>query len=221
MKSEFWLERWRQNQIGFHQQQINAHLQEFWPQIEMPDNGMVFVPLCGKSRDMLWLRAQGYDVLGIELSPVAVENFFSENRLEPRVTESGPFQRWETDGLSILCGDYFDLQAEDLQHCAGVFDRASLIALPTEMRSRYAAHMMRMLPQAARFLLVTMEYEQHEMPGPPFSVHESEVRALYQSRYDICVLFEKDILSENARFREQGLSQLVEKVYRLSPHRQS
>jgi thiopurine S-methyltransferase len=221
MKSEFWLERWQQNQIGFHQQQINAHLQEFWPKIEIPNDGTVFVPLCGKSRDMLWLRAQGYKVLGIEISPIAVADFFKENRLDPRITESGPFQRWETDGLSILCGDFFDLQAKDLKHCEGVFDRASLIALPPEMRSRYAKHMMRMLPQAARFLLVTMEYAQEEMAGPPFSVHEDEVRTLYQSCYDICVLFEKDILTENPRFIAQGLSSLLEKVYRLSPDRQS
>lgn len=221
MQSEFWLERWQQNQIGFHQGEINTHLQEFWSQIAITDQGTVFVPLCGKSRDMLWLRAQGYKVLGIEISPIAVEEFFKDNDLSPRISDAGAFQRWETEGLSILCGDIFDLRHEDLKHCTGVYDRASLIALPGEMRTQYADHLKRLLTRSAKVLLVTMEYIQDEMSGPPFSVHESEVRELYQAQFEITVLYEKDILTENPRFREQGLSSLVEKVYCLSPLQQT
>jgi thiopurine S-methyltransferase len=216
MKTDFWIERWKQRQIGFHQDEINAHLQDFWPGLGIPRTDRVFVPLCGKSSDMLWLRAQGHEVLGNELSPIAVEEFFTENELEPTVTQHGDFQRWEIDGLVLLCGDFFKLKAEHLSHCSGVFDRASLIALPPEMRPDYARHMVSIMPKQCRMLLVTMEYIQEEMQGPPFSVHEEEVRQLYQKYFDLSVLFEKDILAENPRFGEQGISQLLEKVYQLT-----
>ena len=218
MNPSFWHERWQRNEIGFHQQEINAHLQDFWEQLAAPAGGLVFVPLCGKSRDLLWLRARGHAVLGVELSPIAVRDFFAENALAPQVRRQGAFERYEADGLVILCGDFFDLAPELLQGVAGVYDRASLIALPPELRTRYAEHSAAILPAAAGTLLVTMEYPQQEMSGPPFAVREEEVRRLYARRYAVTCLFSKDILAENPRFRERGLSALTEKVYRLAPH---
>jgi len=118
MEIEFWHQRWMKNQIGFHQQEINSHLQEFWQQLNLPDEAPVFVPLCGKSRDMLWLRARGHPVLGVEISPIAVRDFFAENDLTPDVIRDGAFERWESDGLTILCGDFFDLDSDSLSHRA-------------------------------------------------------------------------------------------------------
>jgi len=217
MDRDFWHERWQRNEIGFHQQEINAHLQDYWAQLAVPAGGLVFVPLCGKSRDLLWLRARGYRVLGVELSPIAVRDFFSENALTPQITRQGGFERYEADGLVILCGDFFDLTPELLQGVAGVYDRASLIALSPELRTRYAGHNAAILPAAAGTLLVTMEYPQNEMSGPPFAVREDEVRRLYEVRYTVTRLFSKDILAENPRFRERGLRALTEKVYRIAP----
>jgi len=79
MDPQFWHERWQRNETGWHQREINAHLQDFWPQLQQPAGGRVLVPLCGKSRDLLWLRAQGHAVLGVEISPIAVREFFAEN----------------------------------------------------------------------------------------------------------------------------------------------
>jgi thiopurine S-methyltransferase len=156
-------------------------------------------------------------VLGVELSPIAVQEFFDENDLVPTVTEYGKFERWESDGLVLLCGDFFDLQPADLEGCKGVFDRASLIALPSDMRQQYAQHMKTLMPASVQILLITMEYLQEEMQGPPFSVHDPEVRKLYTPHFEISVLFEQDILAENPRFADRGISQLAEKVYRLTP----
>lgn len=217
MNPDFWHERWQRNEIGFHQQEINAHLQDFWGQLAVPAGGLVFVPLCGKSRDLLWLRARGHKVLGVELSPIAVRDFFIENALTPQVTRQGAFERYEADGLVVLCGDFFGLTPELVQSVAGVYDRASLIALPPELRTRYAEHSVAILPATAGTLLVTMEYPQNAMSGPPFAVREEEVRQLYARRYTVTCLLSKDILAENPRFRERGLGALTEKVYRLAP----
>lgn len=216
MDRDFWHQRWETGQIGFHQDRINLHLQRFWGELGLPAGETVFVPLCGKSRDMLWLREQGHPVLGVELSPVAVRDFFAENGLQPQEAERDRFSECAAPGLRILCGDFFDLRAEDLAGIGGVYDRASLIALPPPMRERYAAHMKAVLPATCRVLLVTFEYPQQEMDGPPFSVSEPEVRALYEPDFAVRALHAQDILSETPRFREKGLSALSERVYVLT-----
>ncbi len=215
MDRDFWHDRWESGQIGFHQERINVHLQRFWDALALAAGATVFVPLCGKSRDMLWLREQGHPVLGVELSPVAVRDFFTENGLHPAEQERDRFSECAAADLRILCGDFFDLRAPDLADMAGVYDRASLIALPPEMRERYAAHMKAILPGAARVLLVTFEYPQQEMDGPPFSVSEAEVRALYEPEFAVQALHGQDILAENPRFQAK-LSALSERVYVLT-----
>jgi thiopurine S-methyltransferase len=217
MDPDFWLQRWQNNEIGFHQHEINTHLKQFWSKLGLPANGRVFVPLCGKSRDMLWLASQGNAVLGVEISPVAVLAFFDENSLPKEQIPENDFIRWRCDTVDILCGDFFALQQSELAEVVGVYDRASLIALPPPLRKRYARHLISILPADARILLVTMEYSESEMAGPPFPVAEQEVRDLYQSVYNIDVVYKQDILEENPRFKNKGLTGLVEKVYVLSP----
>jgi thiopurine S-methyltransferase len=218
MQSEFWLERWQRNEIGFHQQAFNAHLQDYWKHLRIPPESPVFVPLCGKSRDMLWLRAQGHPVVGVEISTLALRDFFVENSLTPQHSQRPPFDIWQADGIELLCGDFFALTPADLVGIAAVYDRASLIALPPPLRERYVTKLAGILPAQVEMLLVTMEYPQAQMQGPPFSVAEEEVRALYAQRYQVEALYTKDILAENPRFRERGLTHLAEKVYRLRPH---
>lgn len=219
MDPDFWRTRWANNQIGFHQDDINPYLRQFWPTLELEPKAKVFVPLCGKSRDLLWLREQGFDVVGVELSHLAVEAFFKENGLSATVTSSGSLVSHHAEGITLYCGDFFALTPAMVGNVAGVFDRAALIALPPEMRLAYVNHMARLLPASAATLLVTFEYPQHEMAGPPFSVPEEEVRALYGGWCAVELLGDFDILSQEPRFREKGVTVLHEKVYRLSCHR--
>ena len=216
MHTDFWLERWEKNQIGFHEQEINSHLQEFLATLNIPKGSTIFVPLCGKSRDILWLLSQGYQVIAVEISPLAVTNFFSENNLQARITDCENFQCWEIEGLSIYLGNFFDLNNMQIAACKAIYDRAALIALPPEMRQQYVQHLCNIAPTLSHSLLVTLEYAQHEIPGPPFCVDENEVQNLFRNTCDIELLFAEDILSDNDNFNERGLSSLVEKVYRLS-----
>lgn len=217
MDLEFWNQRWQDNQIGFHQQSFNSHLQAYWHQMEIKKGACIFVPLCGKSLDMLWLMAQGYTVVGVECSSLAVKDFFEENKIKPNVSKKGAFECWRTKGLEILCGDFFALTKADIKTCAGIYDRASLVAFPPDMRQDYARHLITILPPKARMLLISMVYDQKEMEGPPFSVNEEEVQALYHPHFGMETLLETDILAETPQFSARGLTRLVEKVYRLSP----
>ncbi len=216
MEPDFWHQRWQENQIGFHQETINAHLRTFWPGLGLPPGAPVFVPLCGKSLDMLWLRSQGHPVIGVELSEIAANDFFSENRLPPTVTHEPPFKKFTADGVTIYCGDFFALTAARLAAAGAMYDRASLIALPPSMRQRYADAVMEKLPPAARVALVTVEYDQSKMTGPPFAVAEDEVTRLYSPHFNIDKLCEVDMTgAELEPFKKRGLSAMREKVYRL------
>jgi thiopurine S-methyltransferase len=216
MKEDFWHTRWENNQIGFHESEANSQLLKFWKEIEVPEKGHVFVPLCGKSLDLIWLRSQGYQVTGIEISPGAVSDFFKENNLKPKITQRGKLERWEADGIAILLGDFFHLSAADLASCDAVYDRASLIALPIEMRGDYVEHCFKVLPANIPILLVTLQYQQNDMNGPPFSVTPEEVENHYSHQRQITHLHSEEILHLLPGFRKKGLSALAENIFLLT-----
>jgi thiopurine S-methyltransferase len=188
VERDFWLERWRLNQIGFHQADYNARLLRHWPALDVPSDARVFVPLCGKSRDMWWLVARGHSVVGSELAPTAVEAFFDEASAPYERRQSGSFVEYEGHGVTIFCGDFFDLGAGPLVGVRGAFDRGGLVALPPPMRRRYVDHMLDVLPIDTAILLLTVEYDQTRAAGPPFAVHPDEVDALYGARCTIELL---------------------------------
>ena len=216
MNRDFWQARWDEGRIGFHQDEVNPYLHRYWPSLGVSPGATVFVPLCGKSRDMLWLRDQGYSVIGVEIVPRAVEAFFSENNLTVTQRPHGAYTLWESEDIRILQGDFFDLSADDVAGIAAVYDRASLIALPPAMRQRYAAQLGSILPSKMNVLLVTMDYPQAEMGGPPFAVTEQEVTVLFQDYFKIKLLCSEDILAANPRFSDQGLNRLLERTYVLT-----
>jgi len=215
MEKSFWHARWQANEIGFHQAEINAHLQNYWPTLHVEQGGCVFVPLCGKSRDMLWLAGQGQRVLGVELSPIAVADFFEENALTFSAQADTRFVRRQADEITLLEGDFFDLTAADTQGLTAVYDRASLIALPPSMRKRYAQQMVALLPSGVPVLLIALDYPPQEMDGPPFAVSAAEVAALFATDFHIEPLGGQDILMDNPRFQARGLTRLYEQVFRL------
>jgi thiopurine S-methyltransferase len=216
MDTQFWLERWARHEIGFHQSAVNEYLVRFWPMLSLPDDAPTFVPLCGKTLDMRWLLERGHSVLGIEIARNACREFFEEWGVEPNVTSSGAFECWQARKITILCGDFFDLSRTDVANVAGVFDRAALIALPRATRTAYANKLREVLPSGARILLVAPDYDQEQMQGPPFAVSAQEIRELF-SECGIEELASVDVTSApaNARFRQRGLTKLVERVFRI------
>lgn len=219
MDPDFWHQRWRDNEIGFHQGQPAPLLQKHWPVVAAPAGSRVFVPLAGKSVDMLWLASQGHRVLGVELSPLAIEQFFAEHALQPEVVESHYGTHYRAGDIELICGDVFALDAAVLARCAAVYDRAALIALPAELRRRYVDEVYARLPAACSGLLVTLEYPAHQKDGPPFTVTEAEVRERYAPHWTIELLERRDILATEPRFIDHGVTALDTCVYRLQRNR--
>ncbi|HIL92116.1 MAG TPA: thiopurine S-methyltransferase [Cycloclasticus sp.] len=216
MEQDFWHERWTKNEIGFHLKDTNPFLITHWDALGSTSDDTVFVPLCGKSNDLLWLAERVKHVIGIELSQQAIEGFFSENKLTPEVTKGECFTEYRYKNITLLCGDLFQLTQHDLVDCEFVYDRASLIALPPKMRKDYAKKLEELLPNERQRLLLTIEYPQHEMNGPPHAVPPEEVQRLFAERFDIATMESKDILAESQRFKDKGITQMHEHVFLLS-----
>lgn len=215
MDPDFWQQRWSEGRIGFHQDRVTPLLEKHWDAVSVSAGARVFVPLAGKSLDMLWLAARGYRVLGVEVSPIAVEQFFAENLLSPRVTETTHGPIFTAGAIELLCGDAFALDAQALSDCAGVYDRAALIALPASMRERYVHELHGRLPFGCRGLLVTLDYPQTEKQGPPFSVEAEEVHRLYDRDWDVELLERRDILAAQPGFIAEGVSALHTEAWRI------
>lgn len=216
MEPKFWQERWARNQLGFHLPEVNPYLERHWPSLALAEGAKVLVPLCGKSLDLVWLATQGHRVLGVELSEQAVEAFFSEQSLTPRITQRSVFTVYQADLIEVWCGDFFALDAEVLADCTAVYDRAALIALPPLMRSQYTEQLNNMLRPGCQGLLITLDYDQTQKAGPPFAVTDEEVKVLLGAHWSLQVIEKQDILGESWKFVQDGVTGLDERVYRVA-----
>jgi thiopurine S-methyltransferase len=215
MDAEFWLERWREGRTHFHQTRVTPPLERFWPTLRFAPGSRILVPLCGKSLDMLWLAQRDLRVLGVELSQLAVEQFFDEHGLTPQVRHSGAGEHYVAENIEIIRGDIFDVDADTLRACVGVFDRAALVALPREMREPYVRHVYGQLSHQYQGLLITLDYPQEQMDGPPFSVDDEEVQALYTDHSVAELIYRRDMLNLEPKFQSAGVTRLDALVYRL------
>lgn len=234
METEYWTGRWERGETGWHKAEVNPYLVRYWDSAGVLAGGRVLVPLCGKSLDLGWLASRGHSVLGVELSPLAIAGFFTEADLlseiavrrvgpigrpaEPADAPGGRFEVTGARGIDLACGDIFDLEVLDLasQGVVGLYDRASLIALPPALRARYAETLCRCLPPGARGLVVTLEYDQTLRDGPPFSVGPAEVERLFGGRFEVRPLCDDDILHENPGFVQAGVPWLREHAFALT-----
>lgn len=215
MDPSFWHERWQTRQIGFHQSSIHPFLERWWPGLAVPSRARVYVPLCGKSLDMVWLAMRGHRVVGSELIGLAVREFFGELGAPADAARHGPFLRHASGAFEILEGDALALTPATLGHIDAAYDRAALVALPPAMRRQYVESFARLVPGGARVLLVAFEYPQHLREGPPFSVEPHEVAALYGRDFSIRELERIDLIGESPKFREAGIETLHEVAYAL------
>jgi thiopurine S-methyltransferase len=213
MQHEFWHERWQRGEIGFHARNIHWALRGHWDSLTPETGQPVLVPLCGKSLDLRWLAEQGHPVAGVELSGQAAADFFAEwqRPVEPQTV--GAFQRWQSGPVTIWQGDF--LAFAPAKPFELFYDRAALVALPPGMRQRYLDHLVGLLAPQARGLLVTFEYQQSRMDGPPFAVLAEELQARTDLQFE--QLERRDVLSRSPGFAARGLKALHEVAYRVSP----
>jgi thiopurine S-methyltransferase len=216
VQPEFWQQRWRTAQIGFHQSAVDRHLQAYWPKLDLAADSRVFVPLCGKSLDLLWLRVQGHGVIGVELSPVAIEAFCMEHGIPAMRRSLGDFDVFEAERLTLFRGDFFKLTPALVGNVSAVYDRAALISWAPALRPSYAEHVTALTQPGTQTLLIAIEYPENQMSGPPFPVTGDDVDRLYGDHHSIELLGRHEILELEPRLKARGLTELHEVCYRLT-----
>jgi thiopurine S-methyltransferase len=208
MDHAFWHQKWARMEIGFHQEEVNPILKEYWS--DLPVGSHVLVPLCGKSKDMLWLLENAHQVTGVELSEIAVKAFFEENKLLYTVKKEAQFLCYQAQyqPIKIYCGDFFKFTAAPF---TAIYDRAALVALPKDMRLLYVQHCKQLSDQTTRMLLLTLQYDASKLQGPPFSVSDRDVSTYWSGRLE--KLQSREIIDSETRFKQKGLESLVETVW--------
>jgi len=210
MDADFWLERWEQGQTAFDQQVPHRWLDEHWSELGVADDATVFVPLCGKTVDMVWLAEGGHRIVGVELSSIAIADFFAGLGVEPEVRTERSFTISSWGPYELWCGDLFDLTSGDLASIGAVYDRASMVALPPDMRERFAEHLTAHVPASAPIFLVAFDYDQTEMSGPPHSVPREEIEARFVPAFSLSPVADESVIEKAAPMRERGLTELRE-----------
>ena len=195
MQHDFWHDKWQTNNIGFHQDQPHPLLTQHLQSLSLSSSARIFVPLCGKSLDLAWLIKQGYHVVGIDLSPIAIQALIIDLGLSFKEMQSGELTHYQHPQIELFVGDFFQLTAQQLGDIDAVYDRAALIALPPQMRSQYTQHLLDITKQAPQ-LLISLEYDQNLLQGPPFSVPEHELTEHYATHYQIKLL---ETMTENLK----------------------
>jgi len=219
MKESFWHACWEKSRIGFHQKSIHPFLSQYLqPLLEEEQNVdneerklTVFVPLCGKSDDMVWL-AERMQVVGAELSDIACRDFFTEKNILAEQSECGAFQKYSHKNIDLWQGDFFQLAAEKFPSFDWIYDRAALIALPASLQQRYAEHLMTYLDDSTTLFLISLEFPPAEIAGPPFAVFSDVIESLFNHCHVECIA-EHELEDKKFAQRTFKVSKLVERLY--------
>ncbi|MBD64612.1 MAG: thiopurine S-methyltransferase [Halobacteriovoraceae bacterium] len=209
MKKTFWLEKWEENQIGFHQAEYNPFLTQLWPDLVGDSREDVLVPLCGKSKDMVYLHEHGHKVVGVELAQKALKEFFQEQKIEYRVEGHS----YTNKDYELWCDDIFTLDPKGFDAIKFVYDRAALVALPEDMRMDYAKWLIA-LPHVERILLVVFEFASEV--GPPFSIQLSDLKRYFGEAFQIELKKEVEFSGEKVHIHQDKIDKITYKAYFLS-----
>ncbi|MFN3603903.1 MAG: hypothetical protein ACK4UJ_04240 [Leptonema sp. (in: bacteria)] len=219
MEKEFWIKRWENKEIGFHQLEINPFLKKYGNSF-FKDSKTVFVPLSGKTKDMLWFLKRKHYVLGIEISKIACTEFFSENQIEYTEEKHKDFVFYisKNNSIFLIQGDFFSLTKEVFHSFSleidAIYDRASLIALPKDLRILYVQQMRNLFPKIPIYFLINMEYTlkpeiqtlyKEQEYGPPFSVSEKEIFELFWQYPNIQIIEKIPFKKANTIYAEEKL----------------
>ncbi len=215
MEYDFWDEAWARNQIGFHQNEINKNLLKFKKYLEAEDK-KILVPLCGKTKDMNFLIKSNFHVTGVEIVGKAILDYFNENKIDNFTKdEIGNFCVYSNPVISLYHGDFFKFQNIN-QKFSAIYDRASLIALPSEMRKMHAKTLLNVTKKNARILMISLEYDQSKVEGPPHSVTKDEIEELFSSNFEIEILRTESTRNIGRKFKDNNIDSLKQTVYLLT-----
>ena len=214
MESQFWLDRWEADQIGFHEAEGNSKLPQFWS-TQNKGQQEICVPLCGKTLDLRYLSNFGH-VTGFELSPIAIRDFFREWSVTPVESDRFGLRCLSARGVSLIEADFLALPTAFYESFTHIYDRAAMIALPPRLRGSYTQQIHRLLARGGEALVLTIEYPNGEIPGPPFSIDPIEIERFYRDGFEIAHLETENIWRSDSRLVQEGITALSSHIFRLT-----
>lgn len=207
MEKEFWMQAWEDRRIGFHQSQYNPVMTEHYKDLELKDKN-VLIPLAGKSKDILYFIERGANVTAIELSEMAVKEFFEENGIVPQLSKTATHTIYESQGLKFVCGDFFSYSPDQGKHFDYYYDRACIVALPMEMRQSYYKKIESLIAIHTDIFIITFAHNGPKDFGPPFYVPEEEILTAYKNiGFDLNFTVFNESKAEG-RFKEAGIDKM-------------
>ena len=215
-----WLEFWANNKTNWHSDVVTQELEKYLGLLKLESGDTVFVPLCGKSLDMIYMLNRGFSVIGVEVSEIGIKQFFHENRLDFTISQVGEFDLYSAKNIEIYCGDFFSLTSKHLCGVKAVFDRKSLIALDRNLRQKYVKHLNDIISLGVRILLITLHYPKHQMSGPPFSVDKSEVESLFSMAFNYQELKPFQDIENGLKLARSGVDYIENAAYCLQKVRE-
>lgn len=113
----------------------------------------------------------------------------------------------------MYCGDIFHLTPNMLGPVDAIYDRAAMVAFPAETHRKYAEHL-RHIAGPVPHLLISFDYDQNMMAGPPFAVPQAEIEQHFADTHVAHCLAAEDIPGGL-----KGLYTATEQVWKLTPKR--
>ena len=218
MKPSFWNRCWERNSLGFHQETVHPFLEQFLLPRLTATTQHVFVPLCGKSLDMVWF-AQRMKVSGAELSEIACRDFFQDKELTYQQEQRDGFNVFSYQNIQLWQGDFFKLLPATIENIDWVYDRAAIIALPENMQHQYAQHLTTFIADKTTLFLISLEFPQKELEGPPFAISSSKVEQLFAD-FEVNCIAEHELVDKKFAQRTFNVSRLVERLYLIKKKQQ-
>ena len=215
-----WLEFWANNETNWHSDVVTQELEKYLGLLKLESGDTVFIPLCGKSLDMIYMLNRGFSVIGVEVSEIGIKQFFHENGLDFTISQVGEFDLYSAKNIEIYCGDFFSLTSKYLCGVKAVFDRKSLIALDRNLRQKYVKHLNDIISLGVRILLITLHYPKHQMSGPPFSVDKSEVESLFSMAFNYQELKPFQDIENGLKLARSGVDYIENAAYCLQKVRE-
>ncbi len=114
VQPEFWHDRWRTGQIGFHQSTVDRSWRSTGRSSPCRPQAAYSCPSAARVSIFCGCAIAGTASWAVELSAIALESFCMENGIPARRRSLGDFDVYEAEGLQLIRGDFFALTPEML-----------------------------------------------------------------------------------------------------------
>ncbi|KAJ8302290.1 hypothetical protein KUTeg_021277 [Tegillarca granosa] len=191
---EQWKAAWENGKAVWQVHHVNVALKRNIHRLKIENSGdpKILLPLCGKTRDIKWLWEQGFTVVGVEVSEIAIKDFFAENDIKYEVSQikgcPGVLYRSTDDRILLRVSSNTSGTEEHSQLFLNQKGGNNFVAYHdiNHTRYKYASAISELMSDNCKMLLETLEKNIDVDPGqPPFDFQEPEMRQHFNQQFEL------------------------------------